>query len=432
MIEPQVLEEYLPKQRWFGTGHGPVQSASTTVLRREWPALVQSLVQVDGVTYQVLLGLRPQHEDFLEGKGDAVLGEIDTELGRVVAYDAAMDPELALCLLERAAPGEHAQRARLLGADQSNTSIVFDERLILKLFRRVPDGPNPDVEMTRGLADAGFGAVPRPVGEWTEGGRHLAVVVEFLADGVDGFHLALTSLRDLYDCKCDPWDAGGDFGPDAYRLGIITAELHIASAAAFGTSSADPARWADDMAAQLARTSHPDLDADGVHALEERLRDADAGPAIRVHGDYHLGQAMRTAAGWYVLDFEGEPARPVEERRRPSSALRDVAGMLRSFHYAAEVGRREHGDDDDVSELASAWERHNRVRFVEGYLTTPGVDAVLPSTERDRALVLAGFELDKAVYEVAYERSHRPEWVGIPLSAVQRILEDAAHGQPTA
>ena len=106
--------------------------------------------------------------------------------------------------------------------------------------------------------------------------------------------------------------------------------------------------------------------------------------------------------------------------------------MLRSFHYAAEVGRREHGDDEDLSALAAAWEQFNRDQFLEGYLATAGIEAVLPGREPDRALVLAAFELDKAVYEVAYEASHRPEWVGIPLSAVQRILEDAAHGQRTA
>jgi maltokinase len=133
-----------------------------------------------------------------------------------------------------------------------------------------------------------------------------------------------------------------------------------------------------------------------------------------------------------VLDFEGEPTRPLEERRRPSSALRDVAGMFRSFHYAAEVGLREYGEPHpEIQALAAAWEEHNRDEFLEGYLAVDGVDALLPPTERDRALVLAAFELDKAVYEVAYEASHRPEWVGIPLTAVQRILEETARDQRT-
>jgi maltokinase len=319
-----------------------------------------------------------------------------------------------------------AERARLLGADQSNTSVVFDERLMMKLFRRIESGPNPDVEVTRALAAHGFDAVPRPVGAWEGGGGHLAVVTEFLAGGADGFQLALTSLRDLYDLRCAPDEAGGDFGPDAWRLGAITAQMHLALATAFDTSAADPAAWAADMDAQLARAPHDGVDAAAVRAVYDALRAAEAGTAIRVHGDFHLGQVMRTDRGWHVLDFEGEPARPLAERRRPSSALRDVAGMLRSFHYAAEVGLRDHAPevDDAIRALACDWERHNRDRFLEGYFGTGGVDAVLPATDAARAAVLDAFELDKAIYEMGYEASHRPEWVGIPLSAVQRILED--------
>jgi maltokinase len=264
------------------------------------------------------------------------------------------------------------------------------------------------------------------VGEWEGGGGHLAVVTEFLAGGTDGFQLALTSLRDLYDARCEPAEAGGDFGPDACRLGAITAQMHVALAAAFGTTPADTGAWADDMETQLARAPQGGIDTAAVHAVYEGLRAVDAGPAIRVHGDFHLGQVMRTDLGWHVLDFEGEPARPLAERRRPSCALRDVAGMLRSFHYAAEVGLRNYGDDADdaVRSLACDWEQHNRERFLEGYRGTEGVEAVLPASEAIRKLVLDAFELDKAVYEIAYEASHRPEWVGIPESAVQRILED--------
>ena len=446
MIEPEVLKgaliEHLPKQRWFGGDASDAEQLellSVEELRAGMPRMLHALVRVPShgatSTYQVVVGLRmaESRDAFLEGKGDLILGEFATDEGQVVAYDAAIDPELALCLLERTAPEETAERARLLGADQSNTSIVFDERLIMKLFRRVDEGPNPDVEVTGALARAGFGAVPRPVGQWEGGGGHLAVVSEFLMGGVDGFHLALPSLRDLYDARVAPHEAGGDFGPDAYRLGVITAEMHVALAGAFGTSPADVKSWVDDMVVQLERTSAEGLDAGAVRALYEALPGVDAGPAIRVHGDFHLGQVMRTDAGWHVLDFEGEPARPLEERRRPSAALRDVAGMLRSFHYAAAVGLREYGGDadDEVLALATAWEQHNREQFLRGYHAVEGVDAVLPTADRDRDLVLAAFELDKAVYEIAYEASHRPEWVGIPLSAVHRILEETAREQRT-
>jgi maltokinase len=440
----EALREHLPKQRWFGGSEEDAAAAEVVgveTLRDEWPAMVQVLVSVPShgtaSTYQVVVGLRPEdsRDSFLEGKGDSIFGEIPCELGRAVAYDAVVDPELSLCLLERTAPDASAERARLLGVDQSNTSIVFDEKLIMKLFRRIDDGPNPDVEVTEALAGNGFANIARPVGAWEGGGGHLAVVSEFLAGGTDGFQLALTSLRDLYDARTKPHEAGGDFGPDACRLGSITAEMHVALARAFGTSAADTSSWVADMRTQLERLpADVEVDRARVQAQYDRLLSIDAGPAIRIHGDFHLGQVMRTDAGWHVLDFEGEPARPLAERRRPSSPLRDVAGMLRSFHYGAAVGLREYGGDADeeVLALATEWEHHNRVNFLEGYFGTEGIDEVLPASEVDRAVVLAAFELDKAIYEIAYEASHRIEWVGIPLSAVQRILEEAARGHRTA
>jgi maltokinase len=153
----------------------------------------------------------------------------------------------------------------------------------------------------------------------------------------------------------------------------------------------------------------------------------DAGTSVRTHGDYHLGQVLRTDAGWFVLDFEGEPLRPLEVRRRPTSPLRDVAGMLRSLHYAAAVALRQWNDDGDeeVVQLADAWERHNAFAFLEGYAAAEGIDELLPADEGARAVVRRAFELEKAVYEVRYERAHRPEWVGIPLGAVRQLVAPA-------
>ena len=443
MISPETLAgalaEYLPRQRWFAGSAddvADVRVASVTPLSpAEWPGLVQALVDARLVggeiaSYQLVIGLRPAgcQEQFLEGKPEATIAELDSELGPALAYDAAVDPELAIALLHHMAPSEEVERARYLGADQSNTSVVFDERLILKLFRRLADGPNPDAEVTRALVDAGFSHVAEPVAEWRGEAGDFAVVNQFLVGGSDGFQLALTSLRDLYDRRCRPGDAGADFAFDACRLGTMTAEMHLALARAFGATDGDAATWADDMERQLDRVR---LDADLVarcRRVYDRLRHlADAGPAIRVHGDYHLGQVMRTDAGWHVLDFEGEPDRPLEERRRPSSPLRDVAGLVRSFDYAPKVALADWGLDPDpeLLELADAWEHRNANAFVAGYLSTEGVGAVLPAADADRRLVQAAFELDKAVYEVGYERSHRPEWVDIPLAAVHRILEEA-------
>jgi maltokinase len=379
-------------------------------------------------SYQVILGLRPvdSRDAFLEGKPEAIISELEIDLGRALAYDAAIDPDLSVAVLHHMAPEEQVERARYLGADQSNTSVVFDERLIMKLFRRLSDGPNPDAEVTRALVDVGFPNVAEPVAEWREDDHDFALVNRFLVGGTDGFVLALLSLRDLYDRRCPPGEAGGDFAFDARRLGAVTAELHLALAKAFGTATGDSATWGADMETHLARVRLDGVDVEQVRGVYRRLAEVgEPGPAVRVHGDYHLGQVMRTDAGWFVLDFEGEPDRPLDERRRPTSPLRDVAGMVRSLHYASQVALAEWGAevDDELVALAEAWEHRNRVAFLAGYLGTEGVSEVLPVDDADRRLVQAAFELDKAVYEVGYEQSHRPDWVHIPLTAVQRILE---------
>ncbi len=437
MIDERTLQaalaDHLPRQRWFAGDQdsaGAHSVVSMTVLKSGWPALVHVVVEAAGRRWQLAIGLRAidAHDSFLDGKGDAVLGLVETTQGPAMAYDAVIDSELAPLLLAQAMPGAAVDRSRPMGADQSNTSVVFDERLILKLFRRLEDGPNPDVETTRGLLGVGFDHVAPLLAEWRDGAVHLAVVNEFLVGAVDGFQLALTSLRDLYDARVKPNEAGGDFGPEARRLGGVTARMHLAMSTAFATTPADPSAWADDMLEHLARVPSDRLDVSAVCAVYDRLRGVRPGPAIRVHGDYHLGQVVRTDAGWYVLDFEGEPARPLAERTRPSSPLRDVAGMLRSLHYASEVAIRDFGyaDDPEAHELASDWERRNALSFLKGYNETEGIAVLLPPVETDHATTLLAFLLDKAVYEVGYEASHRPDWVGIPQSAVRRILEEAA------
>ncbi len=437
----KALADFLPRQRWYagpgevdGGGALAIQVLEHEQLRSGWPALEWTLVEVDDgrperSVYQVVVGLRPSGDmaAFYEGKPDALMGEVETDDGPAMAYDALIDEELAIALLAHIAPEEDVQRARPLSLEQSNSSIVYDERLIMKLFRRLSEGPNPDAEVTRALAATGFDHVPAPRAEWRTDRFDLAVVCEFLAGSVDGFQLALTSLRDLYDLRIDPAEAGGDFAPDARRLGQVTAEMHAALAAAFGSRPAEVGSWVDDMETHLARVSHPDLPVAAVRDAYRRARAiGDAGAAVRIHGDYHLSQVLRTDAGWYVLDFEGEPARPLEERRRPSSVLRDVAGMLRSFHYASRIALLERGPDADadLDGLARAWEARNREAFLEGYLAVEAVAPLLPATDSDRAALRRAFEIDKAVYEVGYEQAHRPAWVDIPLSAVREMLED--------
>ena len=453
----KALIDFLPRQRWFaGPPHAAraaddvddVAVAVLDVVRREWPALLRAEVLVRDERYQVLVALRPSGEPapFLHGHPDLTLGELDTEAGPAYGYDALVDPELPAELVRSIAPGEVVSRSRLVPGEQSNTSVVLDERLFLKVFRRLHAGPNPEAEITCALADRGFAHVAEPVAQWRRDATDLAVLQRYLS-GVDGWAMALTSLRDLFGVNetqpipiitadepppepVDPSDAGGDFSGEAERLGEMTAELHVALADLFGGSRGDEGVWADTMDELLNRTAHPDLDRDAVRARIEALRWVDdPGPAIRVHGDYHLAQVMRTDAGWHVLDFEGEPARSLEERRAPTSALKDVAGMLRSLHYASMVAMA--GRDEEHSAAtpgggphasdAAAWEARNRHAFLDGYLPKARAAGVVPTDDASTRTVLAAFEIDKAVYELAYEQAHRPDWAHIPLTALRRL-----------
>ncbi|HVM01085.1 MAG TPA: hypothetical protein VM263_00325 [Acidimicrobiales bacterium] len=420
----RLLPAYLGRQRWYS---GPAPETATVVEREHLGEGVEwLLVDAGGARYQVVVGRRPAHAipEYLHGQDHAVLGVVDDD----IAFDATLDPEFAKVILARVAPGEEGELVRPMGAEQSNTSLVFDDRVVLKLFRRLHPGANPDVEVTVGLAAQGFASVAEPLGVWRRAGVDLAVAVRYLAGGAEGWALALTSLRDLYaGATDDPAAAGGDFAAEAGRLGEVTAGMHLALAGAFGTAPGDPAAWADLVEAQMARLEAGDVDPVRTKEFVERLRAVRSpGASIRVHGDYHLGQVMRTDAGWFVLDFEGEPARPLAERQVPSSPLKDVGGMVRSFQYAAAVAlsERDAHEQDALRGRADAWEGRNGAAFLRGYFATGGIDDLLPAAGPDRDAVLAAFEVDKAVYEVLYERAHRPDWVDIPLRAVRRLLDD--------
>jgi maltokinase len=307
--------------------------------------------------------------------------------------------------------------------EHSNSSLVFDERLILKVFRKVVPGRNPDSEITRVLADHGYPHVIPPLAELRRDDTDLAVLRHYLVGSTEGWSLAHTSLRDMFASRLPPAECGGDFAPEAERLGDMIARMHISLGEALGVEPGDPGRWVDRMLEHL-ETIHGPFDADAVRARYERLRLLDdPGASIRIHGDLHLSQVLRADSGWYVIDFEGEPSRR-HQATETSSALRDVAGLLRSFHYAAHTGLKEWGDDldDELRALADDWEERNATAFLSTYYATEGIDAVLPKSEAARAAVLAAFELDKAVYEVGYEINHRPEWVDIPLGAIERTL----------
>ncbi|MGH9153571.1 MAG: maltokinase N-terminal cap-like domain-containing protein, partial [Acidimicrobiales bacterium] len=221
----RLLPAYLGRQRWYS---GPPPEAATVVEREHLGEGVEwLLVDAGGARYQVVVGRRPAHAipEFLHGQDHAVLGVVDDD----IAFDATLDPEYAKVVLARVAPGEEGELVRPMGAEQSNTSLVFDDRVVLKLFRRLHPGANPDVEVTMGLAGQGFASVAEPLGVWRRAGVDLAVAVRYLAGGAEGWALALTSLRDLYaGATDDPAAAGGDFAAEAGRLGEVTAGMHLA------------------------------------------------------------------------------------------------------------------------------------------------------------------------------------------------------------
>lgn len=453
-----LLGSYLARQRWYAGSGVPeevrVLEGGTLVEVGAQARLLWAVVAADDHRYQLLLAERPTEDANrrVAGHEAAVLGSVE---GRAY-YDATVDAEMALALLEVASGGAfHAKLARPLGAEQSNTSVVYDDKVILKIFRRLSGGPNLDAEVTSALARAGFAHVARPVLRWRKGGTDLAFGQEYLAGGTDGWALALTSLRDLYtpeplrgdgykdQDRSDPEMRGGDFAAEAERLGRVTAEMHLCMAGAFGTSRDWSTSWSSLLSSVEADLRHLGEDMFGAaRALFQRLHAiSDLGVALRPHGDYHLGQVMRTDAGWYVLDFEGEPNRPVEERLRPTSPMKDVACMLRSFDYATRfemaqvemtppgakppgfAAPGEPGSRASALEpLAKAWKERNGDAFMKGYQSCSGIEVLLPGDPADRETLRMGFELEKALYELSYERAFRPEWAEIPLHALRRLF----------
>ncbi|MDQ4149112.1 MAG: aminoglycoside phosphotransferase [Actinomycetota bacterium] len=434
MIHPDDLVEelrhFLPRQRWFGGKDHPIQKVvphKMQILRLEWPGLLR--VEIDVFSrdlaerYQFLLGLRPAGvpSAFLDQNPDAVMRLFETEAGPAYGYDATRDRELGIELFKIVMPeAELPSRVEPIGAEQSNSSLVYDDKLIFKIFRRLSSDPNPDLEVTQALGRVGFEHVPVPVAVWKDGDIELGLIQPYLR-GVDGWAMALTSLRDLYWQGGDPAEAGGDFAAESQMLGMTVAKMHEAMAEAFGRWPGDPKGWGEAMESQLDRIAHPLLDKHRAHEVFHELESLDdPGSSIRVHGDLHLGQALRTDAGWYLLDFEGEPARPREERRQATSPLKDVAGMLRSFHYAAWSGMA--ASELKLVEPGQAWEERNRTAFLNGYREVARrADGLLPQSEVSLELVLKAFELDRGIYEIGYEMANRPAWVEVPLAAVASL-----------
>jgi maltokinase len=450
-----ALAEFLPAQRWFaGKGRtvAEVRVDSSVPLRTPLPSLsavVARVTYADGEAerYHVPVG----HDRGLEARQltdrvpDAVIYETKGPNGGPF-YDATRDERLGgvyLDLLSRAANVEQLRFYRMpewtetlrgpgrpLAGEQSNTSLVFANRLILKLFRLLEPGENLELEVTRALAGAGFEACATPLG-WIEGlGSTLGILQRFYAGSVDGWTLATQRVADHYAAEDgDP----GNFADDAAALGRVTAELHAAMAAALPKvteGQPDLGRLSARLHGQLSQVAAlvPEL-AGQRQAIEEVYGKAEAAGGgsrhlQRIHGDYHLGQVLKVPGDedrWIVIDFEGEPARPLRERRRLASPLQDVAGMLRSFDYAAFAPPVLGGDDlARFGGPAAAWIQANRTAFLDAYQAAAGEHG--QALGGDHELLLRAFELDKAVYEVRYEARHRPPWLQIPLGGIRRLL----------
>ncbi|WP_375383919.1 aminoglycoside phosphotransferase [uncultured Microbacterium sp.] len=329
-----------------------------------------------------------------------------------------------------APPADTGYTARVLSGEQSNTSLIYvphgdGTAIICKIFRQIHAGLNPEIELQTALAAAGSPFVPRAIGsvdgEWPDPASaagsvrgSLAFAQEFFSGVEDAWRVALRAA-----------DVGEDFTERARDMGIATAKVHVDLARLFPTVTPLPGDreviaegWRRRLSTAIAEVPALAEHRDDISAAYERARHASWPALQRVHGDYHLGQVILVPGhGWVLLDFEGEPLRPMAERVRPDLALRDVAGMLRSFDYVAGSIRLDQPDRSPVA--ARAWALNARSAFLEGYAEASGLSLA------DSMALLDALELDKAVYEATYEARNRPTWIPIPLQAVERLLRGA-------
>ncbi len=455
------LIPFLARSRWFG---GKGLEVSVTDVRRlgslpgadgSEPHVVIELAEVhtDEATdlYQLPMSLYTDPQPQLE---HAAIGWWeDAEHGWVHAYDAVHDRvAMARYLaafgdstsLDQRRVGDGLEFHRVPGheldltaqatafsGEQSNSTVMYGEDSLLKLFRKVTPGRNPDIAVHEVLTRAGSEHVAALYGWVSHDDLDLGMLPQFLRTATDGWELALASVRNLYaeaDLHAD--EVGGDFAAEAARLGVALAEVHTTLAAEFPTEPRDTEAMATLAAAMQDRLTEaiavvPELAEHeaGLRRIFDDVAHHPGDDAQRVHGDLHLGQTLRTVLGWKIVDFEGEPAKPLSERVLPDSPWRDVAGMLRSFDYAAASAARASAETDaDGAEQrafrGAEWAARNRDAFVDAY-------AGRPLTDAEQALLTA-YVADKAVYEAVYETRNRPAWLSIPLSALATITSGGA------
>lgn len=452
----ELLTDWMPGQRWFAGAAAPTlrhlgsyvlqDPAAEPGVRLVTVALIADLSGGDRapIVYQVPLVLRDVDT---AAAADGYLGSIQHDGEAFAVLDGPQDEAFGRALLaliegEGRAPGEREsdpteafgqpmpgavagefRASRILSGEQSNTSIIYElERegreapLIVKVFRTISDGENPDVTLQTALAAAGSRRVPAVLGhlsgQWHDprlrdrlAVGHLAFAQEFLPGVEDAWRVALRAA-----------ESGDDFVESARSLGEATAETHgilrrVMPTAAVGRPEIDAAIGQMKSRFDEAVQEAPDLAPLRPRAFRVFDKAAVAAwPTLqRIHGDFHLGQVLAVPErGWVLLDFEGEPLRPLATRNLPDVPLRDVAGMLRSFDYVAGSLTMSAGREE-----GREWAEAARAAFREGY------------GEAGDPALLAAYELDKAVYEVRYESLHRPSWLPIPMTAIERLLEGA-------
>jgi maltokinase len=441
---------WLEQQRWYASKsrHVTGLEVDESVFLAQSPPLLLVLVQTRFATgshdlYQLPLIFAPGSQ----GERPGVVTSTDD----LTVVDAVADPELVRDLLrsidaeatiegdagcfrfarvDATGPLTPDAPVRPIGVEQSNSSIVFGEDTVLKVFRKLEPGINPELELLHFLTRNEFPNIAPLQGWYEYEGRAfsatLGVAQRFFADAVGGWELALDKIA------TDPAAFLNELG----GLGTVTAELHNALASDANDMAFSPEEPSAESLALLTATIDEDIerifmrlpDDERVAPIAGRGQDVrerfamraqlgTGGRAIRTHGDYHLGQTLHTPRGWVIIDFEGEPARPLFERRQKRSPLRDVASMLRSFAYATSASAVMRGIP-----APGAFEERARQTFLEHYFST--VDPVLlPAGEAAIVNLLSIFELEKAIYELQYELDNRPDWLSIPVAGIARLLE---------
>lgn len=482
LLECEVFPGYLARCRWFGgKAREPRQFRIS-----EWATLAAARLAFVEVTYAdgsaetYLLPLQcagGEQAARLEKEGPSAVVARFRDGG--VLFDAVHDAEFRAALFTIIARGElagellgvpgnglpqNAPESRVLAVEQSNTAIIYGDSVFLKLYRRLEEGVNPDAEILRHLGARGFPHVPpfRGTLELRRAGRGpllLALATGMIANDGDAWSFTLRELARQLTCV-----RAGDlreaerietaYLARAVQLGERTGALHRALAADGADADFAPEPLAAEDFEELAETTRTtlaqvlaqlrirlgELDpatrelASGVLAGEPTLRtriaalggQSFAAAKTRTHGDYHLGQVLNAGGDFVIMDFEGEPAKPLAERRRKRSPLRDVAGMLRSFHYAAHSALAEFPEHRaDLEPHAGRWHERVREAFLGAWVAATAGAAFVPAECADRSRLLGDFVLEKALYEVAYELNNRPAWLGIPLRGVAQILRAA-------